>query len=184
MFTSYQPNDNLVTVKEKSMQDPFTTEVLRHRRALMNFAMNLRRNHHDAEDLVQDTLLTAFRFKDTFEIGTNAAGWLMTILYRQHLSSFRKMKSRISTTPFPEDEDGEIIEFANSGIAETQTGNVYINDVMKKFNSLPKKMQIVLEGYAIGKTQEEIAEDLGAPVGTVKSRIFRAQNKLKELLET
>lgn len=166
------------------MQDPFTTEVLRHRRALMNFAMNLRRNHHDAEDLVQDTLLTAYRFKDSFELGTNAAGWLMTIMYRNHLSAFRKGKSRISMTPFLEDDKGDIIEPASAGVDETQTGNVYINDVMKKFNDLPKKMQIVLEGYAIGKTQEEIAEDLGAPVGTVKSRIFRAQNKLKELLET
>ena len=156
--------------------------------ALYNFAFNLTYSEADANDLVQETYLKAFRFIDKYIEGTNAKAWLFKILKNAFINQYRKDSKRPSKVDFE-----EIVSYQNeenskySGyidlrqeIYQTMMGDEVTNAV----NALPVDFRSVILLCDIeGFTYEEIAKIIDIPIGTVRSRLHRARNMLKGKLK-
>jgi RNA polymerase sigma factor (sigma-70 family) len=165
-------------------------ELLPHLDAMYNFAMHLTRyNENESNDLVQDAFLKACRAVSQYREGTNAKAWLFTILKNAFINSYReKMRT-------PDVEDIEKVFF--TGNAEEKEGPQKVVDLREEYfdrllgdeitaalNSLsPDFRTIILLCDVEEFTYEEIASIIGVPIGTVRSRIHRARNHLKEKLQ-
>jgi RNA polymerase sigma-70 factor (ECF subfamily) len=153
----------------------FEAEALPHLRSLYGTAYRMTRNAHDAEDLVQETFLRAYRAFDRYEAGTNIRAWLYTILHRVRTDAFRRAGRSPSTVelvgegpavPPPQDalaRGGEDLERALQGLPEAFRTAVVLRDV---------------EDF----TYDEIARILSVPIGTVMSRIHRGRALLRQAL--
>ena len=158
-----------------------------HLDALYNFAYRLTQNHEDANDLVQEAAVKAFRFISSFERGTNAKAWLFRILKNSFINDFRKKSRQPNKVDYSEVESYYNSERTPADLTmdlRTETVRNKIGDeVMNAVKSLPVDFRTViilcdLEGF----TYEEMAAILDIPVGTVRSRLHRARNALKEVL--
>jgi RNA polymerase sigma-70 factor, ECF subfamily len=153
----------------------FKRDLLAALPSLRAFAVSLTGRHHQADDLVQDTIMKAWAKQDHFEPGTNMKAWLFTILRNEFYSQMRKHGREVS------DPDG--IFTAQLAVHAPQYGSMDMQDFKKALDKLPSDQReaIILVG-ASGFAYEEAAEICGCAVGTIKSRINRARNKLQELL--
>lgn len=151
------------------------TEILNHLASLRAFAIALTRDDSKADDLVQDTLVTAWTKFNQFEAGTNLRAWLFTILRNGFYSEIRKFRLEVG------DPQGL---FADQ-IAEkpAHDGRLQMIDFYAAFDTLPmdQKETLILVG-ACGFSYEEAAEMCEVPVGTIKSRANRGRKRLAELL--
>ena len=157
-------------------EERFETEAIPHLRALYATAYRMTRNAADAEDIVQETFLRAFRAFDRYTPGTNIRAWLYTILYRVRTDAFRRSGRSPETVelldegpgvPPPQDalaSGGEDIARALDGLPEAFRAAVVLRDV-QEFS------------YA------EIARILDVPIGTVMSRIYRGRALLRGALQ-
>jgi RNA polymerase sigma-70 factor, ECF subfamily len=143
---------------------------------LRAFARSLCGNPHQADDLVQETLVKAWKNQSSFTRGSNLKAWLFTILRNTYLSERRKRKHEV------EDQDGILAE--QLSVHGAQSGHMDMIDFGKAFARLPddQKEALVLIG-AEGFSYEEAALMCGCAVGTIKSRVNRARVKLCELLD-
>ncbi|MAE87030.1 MAG: RNA polymerase subunit sigma [Flammeovirgaceae bacterium] len=167
----------------------FDGEFLPHLDAMYNFAYRLTFDQDDAKDLVQDTFMKAYRFINSFEKGTNAKAWLYRILKNSFINDFRKKSKEPGKVDYQEVEN-----FYNSdNVDESKTVDLRIDtvkdmmgdEVTNALNALAVDFRTViilcdLEGF----TYEEMAKILDIPIGTVRSRLHRARNLLKEKLKT
>lgn len=153
----------------------FKDELLATIPALRAFARSLASSADRADDLVQETLVKAWHKQDSFHVGTNLRAWLFTILRNEFYSQMRKRGREIS------DADGALSE--NMAIHPEQLGKIDLQDMQKALDTLPadQKEAIILIG-ASGMSYEEAAEICGVAVGTIKSRVSRARDRLTELL--
>ena len=159
----------------------FQRQALAHLDALYNFAMYLTKRPPDADDLVQETYLRAFRFSHRFQPGTHLRAWLFQILRNTFLTFYRlrERESALAEDGVPA-WDAPMFHDApeeSSGAVEAHT------DLERALRRLPEEFRTVLllaevEGMAL----EDVARVLACPVGTVKSRIFRAKERLRGLL--
>ena len=142
---------------------------------LRAFAMSLSGNVDRADDLVQETLLRALANIDSFQPGTNLTAWLFTILRNHFRSEYRKRRREV------EDADGRHTESLKSQPA--QMGHLEMAEFRTALDKLPpdQREALVLVG-ASGFSYEEAAEICGCAVGTIKSRLNRARNRLAELM--
>lgn len=143
--------------------------------SLRAFAWSLARNPSDADDLVQETLTKAWTYRDKYEAGTNLRAWLFTILRNTWYSTTAKRGREVA------DEEGR---HAASLTAEgSQEWAVELTALREALNELPPEHReaIVLVGAA-GLSYEEAAEIAGCALGTIKSRVNRARNRLAERL--
>jgi RNA polymerase sigma-70 factor, ECF subfamily len=143
---------------------------------LRNFALSLTRNLEQAEDLVQETVLKALSKRGSFEAGTNLQAWLFTILRNGFFSAHRKSSREI--------EDAEGIHAASLITIPDQEDKLVLQDLSAALDKLPPQQReaILLVG-AEGLSYDDAAAALGIKVGTVKSRINRARNRLAALLQ-
>lgn len=150
-------------------------ELLEHMPNLRAFAMSLCGNGDRADDLVQEALVKAWSNLDRYEPGTNMRAWLFTILRNAYYSDLRKRRREV------EDADGAMA--ARLATHPGQTGHMDFQDFRAALDRLPadQREALVLIG-ASGLSYEEAAEICGCAVGTVKSRVNRARNRLAELL--
>ncbi len=141
------------------------------------FAITLCGDVDFADDLVQETLLKAWKHLDTFTEGTNLRAWLFTILRNTFLSELRRRRDEVSL-------DAESSHILALGVAPEQDSRVKGRDMQRALAALnaDQRTAIVLVGAA-GFTYEEAAEICGCAVGTIKSRVNRARVRLMELLE-
>jgi RNA polymerase sigma-70 factor, ECF subfamily len=162
----------------------FNAEALPHLDALYRTALRLTGDPSQAEDLVQDTMLKAYRAWRQYQPGTNAKGWLLTILRNTFINDYLRRKLEPIATDLElvephalyraiEDVDPEGAFFAK----------IVDEKVLEAIDALPPDFREVLvlsdmEGMSYG----EIAEALEIPVGTVKSRLFRARRRLQSSL--
>lgn len=165
----------------------FEEELLPHINALKTFAYHLSYNEEDANDLVQETYMKAHRFIDKYISGTNAKAWLFKILKNAYINQYRKKSKRPQQVDFE-----EIVSYHNSD-DNSGTGyhdlraeifeNMMGDEVTIAINSLPIDFRtVVLLCDIEGFTYEEISKIIDVPIGTVRSRLFRARNMLKEKL--
>jgi RNA polymerase sigma-70 factor, ECF subfamily len=143
---------------------------------LRAFARSLSGNADQADDLVQETLVKAWKHRSSFEPGTNLKAWLFTILRNAFLSERRKRKFEV------EDKDGSYA--ARVSVHGSQSGHMDLVDFAKALELLPveQKEALLLIG-AEGFSYEEAGVMCGCAVGTIKSRVNRARAKLAELLQ-
>jgi RNA polymerase sigma-70 factor (ECF subfamily) len=143
---------------------------------LRAFALSLTQRSQTADDLVQDTLERALSNLDKFQEGTNLRAWLFTILRNRFFNDIRYQKYH-QTTPL--DEVGS----ANFAVLATQEKYLEFKDMLVALNKLaPEQREAIILVAAEGLSYEEAAEVCKCPVGTVKSRLSRARQRLEEHL--
>ena len=144
--------------------------------SLRAFAWSLSRNGADADDLVQETLTKAWTYRDRFEAGTNLRAWLFTILRNSWYSSVAKPSREVA------DEDGH--HAARLTAEGSQEWTVELSALKHALDDLPPEHReaIVMVGAA-GLSYEEAAEIAGCALGTIKSRVNRARNRLAEAMD-
>jgi RNA polymerase sigma-70 factor (ECF subfamily) len=165
----------------------FEEELFPHMESLKTFAYHLSYNENDADDLVQETYLKAHRFIDKYDEGTNAKAWLFKILKNAYINEYRKRSKRPNKVDFEdiinyhESEDSSSAYF---DLREEIFQNMMGDEVTIAINSLPIDFRTVILLCDIeGFTYEEISKIIDVPIGTVRSRLFRARNMLKEKLK-
>ncbi len=178
-----------MTREELQKQEDFNDEMLPHLDALYNFALKLTANNDDAEDLVQDTIVKAYRFFSSYEKGTNAKGWLFRILKNSYINNYRKASKQPQKVDYDEIEPFyETIRSEQSNTTDMESnmyGQLMDDDVTGALSRLPEDFRtVVLLCDIEGFTYEEIANMLDVPIGTIRSRLHRGRNLLKaELME-
>lgn len=172
----------------KSANDQiFEKELLPHVGALQTFAYHLTYNQEDADDLVQETYLKAYRFIDKYEKGTNAKAWLFKILKNAYINEYRKKVKQPMKVDFEDivtyhDTDDDHLT-GYSDLRQEIFEHMMGDEVTSAINSLPIDFRTVILLCDIeGFTYEEIASIIDVPIGTVRSRLFRARNLLKDKL--
>lgn len=166
----------------------FEKEFLPHLEALHTFAFHLCFNEEDASDLVQETFLKAFRFIDKFEEGTNAKAWLFKILKNAYINQYRKEARLPSFVDYEEvnvyQEEEEGYSSSYYDLREEVFDQMMGDEVSTALNTLPEEFRTVIWLCDIeGFSYDEIAQIIEIPIGTVRSRLFRARNMLKEKLK-
>jgi RNA polymerase sigma-70 factor, ECF subfamily len=163
--------------------DEFAREALSYVDSLYGTALRLTRRPADADDLVQDTYLKAFRAADQFERGTNLKAWLFTILH----NTFRNMRRHDVRSPI--DVDSETVERAADVVAEGQTPEQLLTratldaDLQEALDALPEAFRQAVWLRDVEEfSYAEIAKIVGVPIGTVMSRISRGRRMLYERL--
>ena len=144
-------------------------------------ALKFASNENDADDLVQETLIKAFRFRDKFQPGTNFKGWLFFIMRNTFINSYRKLIKSRKHISFEEDLTQK--ESCLSGVENVCTGKFIVGDIQKTINALPEVYRYPFIRYFEGYSYNEIADDLDIPLGTVKTRIHIARQILKKHLK-
>jgi len=158
-----------------SRDEAFEAEALPHFRALYGTAYRLTRNPHDAEDLVQETYLRAYRSFDGYTPGTNIRAWLYTILHRVRADFGRRAGRSPETVELPGD---------GPGVAGGQEALATGGDIARAVEALrePYRTAVILRDVE-ELSYEEIAKIVGVPIGTVMSRICRGRALLRETLK-
>ena len=160
-----------------------------HINSMYNFAYRLTLDQDDSKDLLQDTYLKAYRFIDSFQQGTNAKAWLFRILKNSFINDYRKKSKEPSKVDYQdvetyynsEDVDRQITPDLRVEALRDMIGD----EISNALNSLDVDFRTViilcdLEGFKY----DEMAKILDIPIGTVRSRLHRARNLLKEKLST
>ncbi|MAQ83326.1 RNA polymerase sigma factor [Psychromarinibacter halotolerans] len=159
---------------DQTARDP-RDDVVEHLPAMRAFAVSLTRDSAAADDLVQDTIVKAWKNFDKFKEGTNLRAWLFTILRNTFYSNLRKSKREVS------DSDGAMA--ATLSEKPQHDGRLAMADFEKVFAYLPVEQReaLILVG-ASGMSYEEAADTCEVAIGTIKSRVNRGRAKLVELL--
>jgi RNA polymerase sigma-70 factor, ECF subfamily len=161
----------------------FEREALVHLDALYSFALKLARSRDDAEDLVSDTMLRAIERWEQYHLGTNIRAWLFTILYHVFVSRKRRIDAR--EVQQPEDTEGwALFEAVGEADPEGRFYDSFLDDeITRAIRALPEEYRaaVVLSDLQ-GLRYAEIADSLGVPEGTVKSRLFRGRRILQKKL--
>jgi len=166
----------------------FEQEFLPQIDALYTFAYHLTYNEEDANDLVQETYLKAYRFIENYKEGTNAKAWLFKILKNAFINQYRKKSKQPTKVDYEEIvnyHDEEDTSYSSYMDLREEMFQVMMGDeVTNAINSLPVDFRVVILLCDIeGFTYEEISKIIDIPIGTVRSRLHRARNMLKEKLQ-
>lgn len=165
----------------------FEKEFLPHADALYTFAFHLTYKEEDAHDLVQDTYLKAYRFIDSYIAGTNAKAWLFKILKNTFINEYRRKSKEPNRVDIDDVAAYQDVDDASSvgslDLREEVVQGLIGDEVTKAVNELPIDFRtVILLCDVEGFSYEEIAKIVDIPVGTVRSRLHRARNLLKDLL--
>lgn len=174
---------------EVDMTARFERDVVPQLEPLYRQALRISRNHADAEDLVQDTMVKAFAGFHSFRPGTNINGWLYRILVNTYISGYRKKRRQPVSYSTEQITDQHMMAYAQhmpTGLRSAEDEaleSLPDNDIKSAMQSLPEQFRMVLyyadvEGFRF----REIAEIMATPTGTVMSRLGRGRRRLRTLL--
>ena len=159
----------------------FKDDLNRLSAVLNTFAFNLTKNSEDAKDLFQETALRAIKNKDKFRPGTNLKAWLFTIMKNIFINNYRKKaKSKVVN------DSTENLFYLNSTAADIENkadSNIMMKELLSMIDGLEATLRAPFLMHYEGFKYQEIADELGLPLGTVKSRIFFARKSLKEQIQ-
>ena len=172
-------------------QATFQDDALQYSRQLYSAAMRMTRNPADAEDLVQETYLKAYRAYHTFEAGTNLKAWLYRILTNTYINKYRKESRRPSEVDLGDVEDlylyrrigSEASAEASRTTEDRVLDGLVESDVKAAVEALPENFRLpVLLADLEGFSYKEIADILDIPIGTVMSRLHRGRKAMQKAL--
>ncbi len=162
--------------------DKLTSKIVGMESELRHFALKLTADQDSANDLVQDCMLKALDNKEKFVHAQNFKGWMYTIMRNLFINNYRRVTREMSMMDdsysigrqnMLEVEDGERFEYAYD-----------LKELHKVINAVPDSMRKPFLMYVSGFKYNEIAEKMGLPIGTIKSRLFFVRKRLqKELKE-
>src|SRR5438094_4670924 len=170
--------------------DTFETEALSFLDALYRTALRMTRSEADAEDLVQETYIKAFRFREQFTPGTNLKAWLFRILTNTFINSYRRRQAQPEFTELDDVDEfslyrkmSDLRAASSSPDPETEFLNGIVDtEVKDALADLPEKFRSVVLLDVEGFSYKEIAEMLAIPIGTVMSRLHRGRKFLQRRL--
>jgi RNA polymerase sigma-70 factor (ECF subfamily) len=172
---------------EKEKVHVFNNEFLPHINSMYNFGYRLTLDEDDAKDLVQDTYLKSYRFIESFQKGTNAKAWLFRILKNSFINDYRKKSKEPSKVDYQEVESyynsDDVDRQITTDLRVESLQDMIGDEISNALNSLDVDFRTViilcdLEGFKY----DEMAKILDIPIGTVRSRLHRARNLLKDKL--
>jgi len=146
--------------------------------SLNSFAYNLTKNDEDAKDLYQETAFRAMTNREKFQPGTNLKAWLFTIMKNIFINNYRKKVKRNTIV-----DSTDNMYFINSGSVIISNGagsNILMQELQRMIGELEDNIRVPFMKHYEGFKYQEIADELGLPLGTIKSRIFFARKALKE----
>lgn len=173
--------------KTKQLYEDFQREAIPHMDAVYNYALKITGDEDDANDLVQETYLKAFRFFDKFEKGTNCKAWLFRILKNSYINDYRKNVKEPNKVDYEDVQNFyETIqpnEISSNHFEQDAFSQLLDDEITKVMSTLPEDFRTVIILSDIeGFTYEEISDFVDIPVGTVRSRLHRARKMLYSLL--
>lgn len=170
-------------IEEELKAERFKETAVKHINSLYSFALYMAKNESDAQDLVQDTYLRAYRFFDKFQEGTNCKAWLIKILRNTFINSLRRNNRYPNMVRLSEMEDQGLELASNPEYDDEISGELFDDDVTAAVESLPDSYRfVVMLADVEGLSYKEIADLIGCPIGTVMSRLCRGRRLLKRKL--
>jgi RNA polymerase sigma-70 factor (ECF subfamily) len=178
-----------MTPQKTLKHSQFNTEMAPHMNVMYNYALYLTSDREEANDLLQETFLKAFRFIDKFESGTNAKAWLYRIMRNTYINDYRRTKRIPDMVEYneqlsayqmlPRDDQQRDIG------AQKPVEEIFDDAIATAIAALPEKFKSVIVLRDVQELPyEEIAEALEIPIGTVRSRLHRARGILFERLRS
>jgi len=172
-------------------ENAFAALMRRYEKKIYSFALSYVKNRHDAEDITQDTFLRAYRYLDTFSSRSTFNTWLHTIAKNLSLTFIEQEKKRTSSLAqgiqYDDSDDvSDPLESATDGVSAEDAvmkSDLYAH-VMKEMEALqPEYREAIVLREVNGLSYDKISEILGVSIGTVKSRISRARNALRDAVK-
>lgn len=159
----------------------FAQDLLSVQTELLNFAYKLTADREEANDLLQETSLKALDNEDKYTAETNFKGWIYPIMRNIFINNYRKA---LRDQTYVDQTDNQFYLNQNIDIEGDSTEGSYdLKEMRRIVNALPKEYRIPFSMYVSGFKYREIADKLGLPLGTVKSRIYFTRQKLQEELK-
>ncbi len=157
----------------------FNTALIDLESYLKSFAFQFTRNEDDAKDLTQETMMKAFVYRTYYTPKTNFKAWVFTIMRNIFINQYRrKVKSK---TIFDNSKEGFLLNQPSSG-ASNPSNLLIAKEIQNEISNLDVEYKKPFEMHYLGFKYKEIAEELDIPIGTVKSRIYIARQKLMDSL--
>lgn len=180
----------MTNTEASAPRERFEQEALQHLDALYRTALRMTRNPSDAEDLVQDALVRAFRFYDRFEPGTNFRAWLFKILTNTYINSYRRRQGRPAESSLEDTEEFFLYNQINSDGADvvndvenTVLDRLGADAIQRAIDRLPPQFRTTVQLADVeGLSYAEVAEATNVAKGTVMSRLFRGRRLLQRAL--
>lgn len=155
----------------------FNTHVVHLSDFIRNFALKYTRDEETAKDLAQETILKALANREKFRTNTNLKGWLKVILKNTFINSYRKKSNQLIHY------NSEDYRVTNGHPDNYQPDNIMMTDHMRQLiDGLKKDLSVPFKMHVKGFKYIEIAEQMGLPIGTIKSRIHQARKLLSQAL--
>jgi len=187
LFLGFMEETQREKYTEKEKISVFNNEFLPHINSMYNFGYRLTLDEDDAKDLVQDTYLKSYRFIESFQKGTNAKAWLFRILKNSFINDYRKKSKEPNKVDYQEVESyynsDDVDRQITTDLRVESLQDMIGDEISNALNSLDVDFRTViilcdLEGFKY----DEMAKILDIPIGTVRSRLHRARNLLKDKL--
>lgn len=148
---------------------------------LYRFAYKLTSDHEDANDLLQETSLKALDNEDKYTSDVNFRGWMYTIMRNIFINTYRRIMRE--QTFIDQTEESYFLNTLKESAFESTENDYDMKEIRRSVNSLPSDYKIPFAMYVAGFKYREIADKLGIPLGTVKSRIFFTRKRLQKELK-
>jgi RNA polymerase sigma-70 factor (ECF subfamily) len=166
--------------RNRNLKREFEENLLEHIDSLYNAALYMARNKQDAEDLIQETALKAYRNFNKFRLGTNFKAWIITILRNTYINEYRKRIKEPQKIEFEKVED--FISLPEISGAHEE---IFSEAIKSAIDKLPEELcTTIILFYVEGFSYKEIAKIIDVPIGTVMSRLYNAKQILKKQLFT
>lgn len=162
-------------------QDNFKQKLIGLQGNLLNFALQLTTDRDEANDLLQDTTLKALDNADKYVENVNFKGWIFTIMRNIFINNYRKTVRQ--ATVVDKTEDLFHLNVSQDSGLNTPDGSFAVKEISVAINAFSEDYRIPFSMHVAGYKYHEIADKLGLPLGTVKSRIFFARKRLQEQLK-
>lgn len=159
----------------------FETKLVDLQNNMLNYALTLTTNREEAKDLLQETTLRALDNKDKYYENVNFKGWVFTIMHNIFVNNYRRAVR--SQTMVDQTDNLYHLNMPQDSGFDNPEGSYTIAEITKVINNFANEYRVPFTMHVSGYKYEEIAQELGLPIGTVKSRIFFARKRLQELLK-
>jgi RNA polymerase sigma-70 factor (ECF subfamily) len=182
-----QEYEKTLTMVDEEYRLAFEKEALPHLNALYNFAYKMLGNKLDADDMIQETYLRAFRFFNSYEKGTNCKAWLFRIMKNVIINKYRKEQKEAANVDYDDVmnyiSNIKSIQFDMDDFQQKMFSKLLDDEMTGALNSIHDDFKIVVILCDLeGLSYEEIAEFLHCPIGTVRSRLHRGRRLLQQKL--
>jgi RNA polymerase sigma-70 factor, ECF subfamily len=171
----------------KQMYSDFDREVMQHFNLLKAYALKMTNDIEESEDLLQETLLKAFKFFSSFKKGSNSKAWLFRIMINSFINDYRKKIKQPLKVDYDDEQNfyenikSEDVKFRH--FQQDAFNNILDDEVIKALSTLPDDFRtIVFLSDVEGYSYEEISNFVDCPIGTVRSRLHRTRKILYALL--